>query len=220
MSDGLFGSIYRSQSGSSGGGNTFNPRQVMLNTMGQQITMDWMMKAVLDGAAFHVRAGNLTTPLAGDGTAITDTAAEMAADAATGTTIIPIETQTTIAVLTADASAGATKSFPAVSTSGAAYTPQPLRSGGPASTATARVAATGATTVTAEVAGTTLRLHQWENEEGGTPGTDIVGPSEQLYRPIAAPILPGPNSLYLQVAVCTYYAHIDFIELDSDVIAR
>ena len=216
----FFGSIYRSQSGSSGGGNTFNPRQVMLNTLGQQITMDWMMKAVLDGAAYQVRAGNLTTPLAGDGTAITDTAAEMAADVLTGTTIIPIESLTTIGVITADASAGATKSVATVSSSGAAFTPLPLRSDGPAATATARVAATGATTVTAETVSTTVRHYQWENEEGGTPGTDIVGDDPKLWRPIAAPILVGPHSLYLQVAVCTYYAHVDFIELDSDVIDR
>ncbi len=216
----FFGSIYRSQSGSSGGGNTFNPRQVMLNTMGQQITMDWMMKAVLDGAAYQVRAGDATTAIAGDTGHIVSTAAEMAADVLTGTTLIPVETTTSIDALTADASEGATKSVATVSSSGAAFTPLPLRSGGPASTASARVAATGAVTVTAEATTTTLRHYMWHNEEGGTTATDIVGPSEHLWRPIAAPVLVGPRSLYVQVAVCTYFATIDFIELDSDVIAR
>lgn len=220
MSD-LFGSIYRSQSGSSGGGNTFNPRQIMLNTMGQQIVMDWMMKAVLDGAAFQVRAGTVTTPITGDGTGITDTAAEMAADIALGTTIIPIETLTAIQVLTGDAAEGATKSVATVSSSGTAFTPLPMRSGGPAATSTARVAGTGATTVTAELATTTLRHYSWHSDQGATPATDTaIADTQQLWRPVASPILVGPRSLYLQVAIATYMAHMDYIELDSDVIAR
>ena len=88
MSD-LFGSIYRMQQGSSGGGATQNPRQIMLNTLGEQIVMDWQQKAVMDGAVFHIRAGTVTTPLVGDAP-LADTAAEMAVDAASGTTIIPI----------------------------------------------------------------------------------------------------------------------------------
>ena len=220
MSD-FFGSIYRSQSGSSGGGNTFNPRQVMLNTMGQQITMDWMMKAVLDGAAFQLRAGTISVLIAGDGTGITDTAAEMAADVTLGTTIIPIESLTSIGVLTADAAEGAVKSVATISSSGTAFTPLPMRSGGPAAASTARVAATGAVTVTAELATTTLRHNYWFSEQGATPATDTaIADTQQLWRPIAAPVLVGPRCVYVQVAVATYMASLDYIELDSDVIAR
>ena len=217
----FFGSIYRSQSGSSGGGNTFNPRQVMLNTMGQQITMDWMMKAVLDGAAYQIKAGTISAPVTGDGTGITDTAAEMAADVASGTTIIPVEALTSIGALTGDAGEGAVKSVATVSSSGTAFTPLPLRSGGPGATSTARVQATGAVTVTAELVTTTLTHHAWASETGATAATDTANAARvQLWRPVAAPILVGARSLYLQVAISTYWAHMDYIELDSDVIAR
>src|SRR3990167_7457269 len=85
----LFGSIYRGQSGATGGGNSGDQRVVMLNTLGEQIIMDWMQKAVMDGSCYHVRAGTITTPVAGD-IEITDTDAEMCADAVLGTTIIPV----------------------------------------------------------------------------------------------------------------------------------
>src|SRR3990167_5437939 len=70
-----------------GFGNQAAP-PVALNTLGQLIVCDFYQAMILDGRGYQVRAGTITAPLTGD-VAITDTAAEMCADALAGTTIIP-----------------------------------------------------------------------------------------------------------------------------------
>ena len=193
------------------GGNSSPP--MLMTTMGHLVVVNFYQAMILDGHGFQVRAGTITTPLTGDGTAITDAAAEMCADCASGTTIMPIYSLTSIDTWTADDSEGASKSVATVSSAGAAFVPLPLKSNGVAAVTTARVAATGGVTVTAELATTTLVHFMWHSDEGGTPATDITSLSEKIWDPIAAPVLVGARCFYVQVSLATYFAHFDYLEM-------
>src|SRR3990167_6679872 len=98
---------------------------------------------LLEGRAFQVRAGTITTPIVGD-LLITDSAAEMCADAATGTTIIPTYLNIGIRLGTGILHEYGAKSIGSVSTAGTAFVPLPLMLGGNAALSTARVGAAGA----------------------------------------------------------------------------
>ena len=71
-----------------GFGNNATP-PARMNTLAEVVIMDWYQAHLLDGRCYQVRAGTITTPLTGD-VEITDTAAEMSADCAVGTSILPI----------------------------------------------------------------------------------------------------------------------------------
>ena len=190
-----------------------------IDPSGTLVIIDFYMKAMLDGRGFQVRAGTISVPLTGDGTAITDTAAERCADAVAGQVIIPVYCLTSIDTWTADDSEGASKSVATVSSSGTAFVPLPMLSTGPtrsvAASTTARVQATGAVTVTAELATTTLRHYSWHSDEGGTPATDITSQSEKEWQPLRPPILVGPRCFYVQVSLATYMAHFDYLEFTT-----
>lgn len=209
----LQGTVIR---GTQGGYGNQSAVAVALNTLGEQVVMDWIQKAVMDGMVYQVRAGTITAPLTGD-VAITDTAAEMAADAATGTTIIPVRLGISLESLNGGTVPEfAAKSVATVSSSGTAFTPLNLRSDGAAAASTARVQAAGSVTVTAELATTTLR-----HAEGAiaTVGTGLAG-FQQNFLP--APVLVGPRCFYVQVAGVTagplYFADFDYVEAASTLV--
>ena len=198
-----------------GFGNGSSPGARM-TTLADQVVCDFLQAMVLDGRGYQVRAGTVTTPLVGD-VAITDTAAEMAADAATGTTIIPFSFRGTLDAQGGDAFEMAIKSVATASSSGTAFVPLPLLSGGSAAVSTARVEAAGAVTVTAELATTTLRHFESSREfvqDSAAESPVFVG--ELTWEPRAAPVLVGPRCFYVQIASATggpsYFAHFDFIE--------
>jgi hypothetical protein len=205
----LVGTVYR---GSQGGFSNQAPASVMLNTLGEQIVMDWMQKAVLDGMVYQIRAGTVTTPLVGD-VAITDTAAEMAVDAASATTIIPLHHSLSINLGTGTLHEYATKSVATVSSSGTAFTPLNMRSDGTAASITARVQAAGAVTVTAELATTTLRHWSWDGAIA--MGAYTLQNTSHTYLP--APVLVGARSFYMQVAATgtgpSYFAAIEVMQV-------
>lgn len=193
--------------------------QGIANRLGIEVIQDFYLYSVLMGAAFQVRAGTITTPLVGD-VVITDTAAEMAIDATSGLTIIPVSMNLAVRLATGTLHEHAVKSVGTVSSAGTAFVPLPLRTTGPGGAAataaltTARVQAAGAVTVTAELATTTLRHWEYANPVAAGAGNDpgII----QEWAPRMPPILVGPRCLYLQVAATTtgpsYYAHMDYLE--------
>ena len=177
---------------------------------GELYVTDFFMRMVLEQRAYQVRAGTITTPLTGD-VDITDTAAEACADAASGTTIIPVFGQVDIESLGGTLPHVTFKSVATVSSVGAAFVPLPMYSGGGAATSTARVAAAGGVTVTAEAATTTLRHF------AKTVATAALDPF--VWEPKMPPVLNGPRCFYLQVGTVTtgsvYFANFDFIELPT-----
>lgn len=214
MSTVIMGLTYRAQQ--AGWGND-SPHIPMLNSLGEQVVMDWLQKAVLDGSVYQVRAGTITTPLTGD-VDITDTAAEMSADAATGTTIIPVRFNYDIESLGGTLPNVALKSVAAVSTAGTAFAPLPMRSDGGAAVSTARVQAAGAVTVAAELATTTLR--HFSGTASAITDTDAGG----VVNLLPAPVLVGPRCFYVQVGTVTtgsvYFASFEYVEYASDLVER
>jgi len=182
---------------------------------GELIIIDWFTQMALEGRAYQVKAGTITTPLVGD-VVITDTAAEMSADATTGTTIVPAYANIAVRLGTGTLHEYAAKSVGAVSTAGTAFVPLPLLMGGSASVATARVAAAGGVTVTTEAATTTRRHWAVSNPVAVAAGH---GRTTHEWNPVEPPTLVGPACFYLQIAATgtgpSYYATIDFIELTT-----
>lgn len=184
---------------------------VQASKRGELRVIDFISEMILEGRGYQVRAGTITTHLTGD-VEITDTAAEMCADAATNYTIIPIYFSIHVEALGGTVPIIAAKSVATVSSAGTAFVPLPLYSGGVAANTTARVQAAGAVTVTAELATTTLRHFSatlatadntaWEWNPGHVPV-----------------VLNGPRCFYIQVAATTtgpnYYAHFDYLELPT-----
>jgi hypothetical protein len=188
------------------------------NRLGMQVICDFWTWAVLAGACYQVRAGTITTPLVGD-VPITDTRAELAIDAATGTTIIPVPGGFGIGVRLATGTLFelGLKSVATVSSAGTAFVPLPLKSSGAPATSTARVAA-HAVTVTAELATTTLRHWEFANPVTDGAGMDagLIAAAANAWKTAVPPVLVGPRCLYLQVGAATtgpsYYAHLDYGE--------
>ena len=177
---------------------------------GEACVVDFYTEMALEGRAFQVRAGTVTTHLTGD-VEITDTKAEMCADAADGTTIMPVYFNIHVEALGGTLPIIACKSVGVVSSAGTAFVPLPLLMGGTASAATARVAAAGGCTVTAELATTTRRHFSI------TCATVDIPPV--IWEPRVPPILKGAACFYVQVGATTtgpnYFASFDFIELPT-----
>ena len=205
-----------------GFGNNASPA-ARLTTMGELVVVDHLTAWLLDGRMFQVRAGTLATGLAAQDV-IADATAEMSADAATGTTIIPvafhIAAQTVATAVTLQVYV---KGVGAVSTGGTAFTPLPMVQSGTAAVSTARVQA-GTVTVTAELATTTRRLFEYEDANtqtvttvGGNtgPGAAIAASTNNLQRYVGV----GPACVYVQVASTTaqtlYYASLDYAEFPT-----
>ena len=182
---------------------------------GELVCIDWFTQMALEGRAFQVRAGTITTPIVGD-LLVTDAAAEMCADAATGTTIIPAYVNIAIRLGAGILHEYAAKSVGAVSTAGTAFTPLNLLLGGAASASTARAATAGGVTVAAEVNTTTRRHWAVNNPLAVAAGHGIT---THEWNPPDPPTLVGPACFYVQIAASgtgpSYYASFDYIELTT-----
>ena len=202
--------VYRSLA--AGFGHNSAP-PVRLTTMADQVVTNFYQAMVLDGRGYNVRAGTISVPVVGD-VLITDTAAEMSADAASGTTLIPVFCNITYNLAAATLFEAAGKSVATVSSAGTAFVPLPLKSDGSAAVSTARVQAAGAVTVTAEVATTTPRHFAWAQ-----PIAAGAWPTWYDWQPTAAPVLVGPRCFYIQIAADTtgpsYFASFDYLEMPT-----
>lgn len=195
--------------------------------MGIQVVEDFYLAAMLMGAAFQVRAGTITTPLVGD-VVLTDTAAELCVDAASGLTILPINLNIGLRLLTGTLHEYAAKSVGALSTVGAVFLPLPLRSGAPgggaavAAASTARVANNGGVTVAAELATTTRRHWAYANPAAGATGALPTAGYDLQWNPRMPPALVGPYCFYVQIAATgtgpSYYANVDYLEFPTDTL--
>lgn len=187
-----------------------------LTSMADQVVTNFYQAAVLDGRGFQVRAGTISVPVVGD-VVITDTAAEMAIDAASGTTIIPCAANISFNLAAATLFESAGKSVATVSSAGTAFVPLPLKSNGSAAVSTARVAAAGGVTVTAELATTTLRHFSWSQ-----PIAAGAWPTWYDWMPQYGPVLVGPRCFYIQIGADTtgpsYFSNVDYLEFPSAMI--
>lgn len=182
---------------------------------GAPIVAPWLVALAIEGKVYQVRAGTITTPLTGD-VEITDTAAEAAAEAATGFTIIPLYLNVNIEALGGTLPGVAFKSVGAlITTLGTAFVPLNLKIGGPAASARAAVAAAGGVTVAAELATTTRQIFITTHAVAADHDIDV--------RFEVPHVLVGPASCYLQVGSVTtgstYFGHFDFVELAAGEIS-
>lgn len=192
---------------------------VKASKRGDLVIIDWYAMMAQEGRVFQVRAGTITTPLIGD-VVITDASAEMCADAASGTTIIPTYLNASIRLGTGTLHEYAAKSVGAVSTAGTAFVPLNLLQGGTAATSTARVAAAGGVSVAAELATTTRRHWTAANPVAVGAGNTLTVFD---WRPVAPPVNVGPACFYVQIAATgtgpSYYAHFNYVELPTTAIS-
>jgi hypothetical protein len=188
-----------------------------MSKMGFQIVQDFYTQMAIERRCYQVRAGTISVPIVGD-VLITDTAAEMCADAASGTTIIPVTCNINFNLAAGTLFECAGKSVATVSSAGTAFVPLPLYSGGVAAVTTARAQTAGAVTVTAELATTTLRHFSW-----GHPIAAGAWPTIYDWQPRVPPILNGPRCFYVQIAGTgtgpSYFASFDYIELPTTAVS-
>ena len=200
------------QYGEAGRGGTNNAQALLLlDSSGALVVMDLYAKLVMDGYAYQIRAGTVTTPLVGD-QPLADTAAEYCIDTASGKVIIPISQNISIRLGTGTLHEYAVKSVATASTAGTAFTLLPLNIGDTAATSTARVSAAGGVTVTAELA-TTTRRH-WSFSQAIAAGAYVA---DCRWEPLRPPRIGAGNCLYTLIAATTtgpsYYANLDVIEI-------
>ena len=93
-----------------------------LSKRGEPCVIDWYTEMVLEGRAYQVKAGTITTPLVGD-VAITDTAAEMAVDAGQGLAVIPVYANISVRLGTGTLHEYAIKSADTASSAGTVFVP-------------------------------------------------------------------------------------------------
>jgi hypothetical protein len=181
--------------------------------LGFPIVMDFYTQMAIEGRVFNVTAGTISVPIVGD-VVITDATAEIAVDAASGTTIIPVYTNLTFNLAAGTLFECAGKSVATVSSAGDAFVPLNLKSDGPAAVSTARVDPAGGVAVTAELATTTLRHWSW-----GNPIAAGAWPTVYDWEPRTPPVLVGPRCYYVQIAGTgtgpSYFANVDYIELPT-----
>ena len=184
-----------------------------LTTMGELVVTDFLQAAVMDGRGYNVRAGTISVPLVGD-VVITDTKAEMAVDAAVGSTLMPCAVNISYNLAAGTLFEAAGKSVATVSSAGDAFIPLPLFSGGSDSVSSARVDAEGGVTVTAEVNTTTLQHFSWSQPiAAGAYSTTYD------WQPRYAPVLNGARCFYVQIAGTgtgpSYFANADYLEFPT-----
>ena len=176
---------------------------------GAPIVLPWYVALAIEGKVYQVRLCTIKTPLVVD-IVITDTAAESAAEAASGYTIMPVRLNVDIESLGDTLPQACFKSVGAlITTLGTAFVPLNHKIGGPAANARAAVSAAGGVAVAAEV-DTTTRVH--------FIATQAVAANNYLnvnFR--APPVLVGPASCYFQIATTattgpSYFANYDFVE--------
>ncbi len=186
------------------------------NKRGEACVIDFFTEMALEGRAFQVRAGTITTPLTGD-VLITDTKAEMASDIILGVTFIPVFLNIAIRLGTGTLHEYAAKSVAAaVTTPGTAFVALPLYTGGVASLCSASTGAAGGVVVAAEVVTTTRRHWSYSNPVAVAAGHSWT---THVWEPRVPPVLAGVASFYVQVAATTtgpdHYSSYDYIELPT-----
>ena len=173
--------------------------------------LDFYTAMAMEGHAFQVQAGTITTPLTGS-ILIAATAAEMCVDAQTGLTVIPVYLGVTGETKGTSLPECAAKSVGVISSSGTLFIPLPLKMGGLPSQAIARVQAAGSVTVTAELV-TTTRVH-FHNIAAEIADRMLADHNFRV-----PPVLVGPACFYVQVAASTagptYFGNLDFIEMPT-----
>lgn len=178
---------------------------------GSPIVLPWYTALAVEGKCYQVRLGTITAPLTGD-VLITDTAAESAAEAASGYVILPFHLNAEIEALGGTLPQVAFKAVNAlITTLGTAFTPLNLKIGGPAANARAAVAAAGGVAVAAEVNTTTRVIFST---------TQAVAADQVIDKFFEVPhVLVGAASVYLQVGSVTtgstYFANYDFAEFTT-----
>ena len=178
---------------------------------GSPIVMPWLVALAIEGKCYQVRLGTITTPLSAD-IAVTDTAAESAAEAASGYVILPYRLNVNIEALVGTLPQIEFKSVGAlITTLGTAFTPLNLKIGGPAASARAAVAAAGGVAVAAELNTTTRQHFSLTQTVAGDQVVDVT-----LAVP---PVLVGAASVYLQIGSVTtgstYFANYEFAEFTT-----
>jgi hypothetical protein len=183
---------------------------------GEAFIMSFYERMAFQGRVFQVRAGTITTPIAGD-VVITNSAAEMATSANAGTTFIPINTNIAQRLQPGTLAEDAGKSVGAIHTIGTAFVALPLKLGGNAANTFSTCSTAGGVAVAAELATTTRRHWSWSQPI-------VAGAYQTTYDwdPLVPPILTGPACYYVQIAATgtaqDYYASYDFIELPSSLV--
>ena len=182
---------------------------------GSPILFPWYFALAVEGKCFQVRLGTITAPLTGD-VDVTDTAAEAAAEAATGMTILPLYANVDIELLGGTLPQVCLKSVNAVITTlGTQFIPLNLRIGGPAAQGRAAVAAAGGVAVAAEVNTTTRVLASGHTSAIGDAMPNIL---DQLFE--VPHVLVGPASVYLQVGTVTtgtaYFGFFNYAEIATN----
>ena len=180
---------------------------------GSPIGMPWQVALTIEGKAFQIRQGNLTTPVTGR-VDITDTLSEMAAEAASGYTLIPMYVNCEIEALGGTLPQACLKSVGAVITTlGTQVVPMNLRVGGPAAAGRAAAGATAGLVVVAAELNTTTRVIV----SGHTSAIGDAQPTILDHQIEVPHILVGPASVYLQVGTVTtgstYFAFLNYAEL-------
>src|SRR3990167_3896088 len=192
---------------------------VKASRRGELVVIDFFTQMALEGRAYQVRAGTITTPLVGD-LLVTDSAAEMCVDAAAGVTVIPVYLNLAIRLLTGILHEYAAKSVASASTAGTAVVPLNLMLGGTAALSTARVGAAGAVSVAAEATTTTRRDRAYSNPLAVAAGHDIT---THEWAPINPPTLVGTACFYVQIAASgtgpSHYTVTDYIELTTTAVS-
>jgi hypothetical protein len=188
-----------------------------VNRLNLQAVIDFYLQSMMEGLAYQINAGTITTPLVGD-VVITDTAAEIALDAPSGVSAIAVFCNIAVRLGTGTLHEYAIKSVAGISSGGDAFVPLPLFLDGTTaktgSRCSARVDPAGGVTVTAELA-TTTRRH-W-----GVSNPLAVGAGHEYtthnWEPRLPPTIQNNACLYVQIAATTtgpsYYANLDFVEL-------
>ena len=202
---------------------------------GEVCVMDFFTEMVIEENAYQIRAGTITAAITGDGTAITDAAAEMAVAALAGVTVMPCEAWISYDSQVGDAQECAGKSVGASTmTGGTDFEPLNLLIGGKAAITKGMVGTAGGVTVGAELATDTRQHFHSAQEFAKDTGAELRKHSHYLYtkdksgvglggnpvvwHPTILPTLVGAACFYIQIAAATgqtYFAHIDYIELPT-----
>jgi len=190
------------------------------NKRGETCIIDFYTQCALEGRAFQVRAGTITTPIVGD-VVLTDTKCEMASDIKSGITFMPVFLNIAVRLGAGTLHEYAAKSVAAaVTTAGTAFVPLPLYMGGVASMCPASTGTAGGVVVAAELATTTRRHWSYSNPLAVAAGHGVT---VHDWQPRMPPVLAGVASFYVQIAATgtgpSYYASYDYIELPTNAIS-
>lgn len=196
---------------------------------GAAFVSDWRQKMILDGRAYHVTVGALTSPITGGGagTVIDAEQPEAVVSVPTGTAILPfrVHVQTQPGLIAADADEleillGVDRTQTINAGTSTAETIFNLRTDNPrSSNCSAFSAYTGDMTVpTSPTIGIELARRQKVGDVQGTAANAQYHEAELLYEPAVVPVLVGPCALLVYWAgtvAVPGFAQVEWIEIPS-----